>query len=274
MKQNVFKAIGKGIANGGHNLLDITKKHSGKIFLAVNLVSTGILVYEVWTRKEKIQKAIEETKDAPLKEKVKVVGKEAAPVILAGAVATGSAIGGTIVAANKIKDLTVKATEAAAVANSAMDAKETYQKAATNVVGEDKEREIKEEAKRLDAEKVRGDVVSKSAYNSGCDIYYDETNPGFDFKFNGDRIERLEDKINRSTCDLGEMVTLDMVYGWIEYMSDDVLDRPSFSDDLGWKSGTKVSVTSEYVCQRDGRGLFKLCYDPQPVMLSNGELSD
>lgn len=271
MKQNVFKAIGKGIANGGHNLLEVTKKHSGKIFLVVNLVSTGVLVYEVWTRKEKIQKAVEETKDAPLKEKIKKVGKEAAPVVVAGVAVAGSAIGGTIVAANKIKDLTVKATEAAAVANSAMEAKETYQKAATNVVGEEKEREIKEEAKRLDTEKVRGDVISKSAYNSGCDVYYDETNPGFEFKFNEDRRELLEKDINRSTCDLGETVTLDMVYGWIEYISDDVIERPSFSDDIGWKRGTKVSVESEYVCQRNGRGLFKITYDPQPVMLSDSE---
>lgn len=274
MKQNVFKAIGKGIANGGHNLLEVTKKHSGKIFLVVNLVSTGVLVYEVWTRKEKIQKAVEETKDAPLKEKIKVVGKETAPVVVAGVAVAGSAIGGTIVAANKIKDLTVKATEAATVANSAMEAKETYQKAATNVVGEEKEREIKEEAKRLDTEKVRGDVVSKAAYNSGCDVYYDETNPGFEFKFNEDRVQLLEKDINRSTCDLGETVTLDMVYGWIEYISDDVIERPSFSDDIGWKRGTKVSVESEYVCQRNGRGLFKITYDPQPVMLSDSANDD
>lgn len=271
MKQNVFKAIGNGIANGGKSLLNVGKKHSGAILLTINLVSTGVLIYEVWTRKEKIQKAVEETKDAPLKEKVKKVGKEVAPVAAAAAVATGSAVGMTVVAANKIKDLTVKATEATVVANSAMEAKDTYQKAAANVVGEDKEREIKEEAKRLDTEKIRGDVVSKSAYNSGCDVYYDETNPGFEFKFNEDRVQLLEKDINNSTCTAGEMVTLDMVYSWIEYISDDVLERPSFSDDIGWKRGTKVSVESEYVCQRNGRGLFKITYDPQPVMLSEGE---
>lgn len=268
MKNN---AIMNGLQTFGTAIASGCKKHAGLLIATVNIASTCVLIYEVWTRKEKIQKAIEDTKDAPLKEKVKVVGKEVAPVIIPAAMSSGSAIAGAVViknAAKTVADMTVKTSEIVDVANNAIDAKDQYQKATKEVVGEDKEKEIREKVAQ-EEEKNRKVLREAANYGAGFDVYYDSTNPGYEFNFNEDRVKRLEDDINKVTCgSCPESASLDIAYNAIEDIAENVvMDRPSTSDDMGWPAGTKVSVRGEWAGMRNGRALFKITYDPAPTFL-------
>lgn len=276
MKNN---AIMNGLQTFGTAIASGCKKHAGLLIATVNIASTCVLIYEVWTRKEKIQKAIEGTKDAPLKEKVKVVGKEMAPVIIPAAMSSGSAIAGAVViknAAKTVADMTVKTGEIVDVANNAIDAKDQYQKAAKEVVGEDKEKEIREKALAADNDTDRR-VYNQltSPIMSGCDLYYDETNPGFVFPFNEDKARLLEAFINNTEpCMFDDQVTLAEVYDYIEDMTNTEIKAPSTATDLGWKKGTRVRVKVSYCRQMEGRALMELSYSPSPKFLYNNAYND
>ena len=243
-------------------------KHSVWILLGLNVASAVYMVYKTWTTKDEIESILEEHKDDTLLEKVKAVAPKAGPIVAAAAVNTATSVGLGMVAIKAGK----KAVEATGVANGAITAHEEYEKATKEIVGEDKEKEIRDKVAKEEANNKQ--IINKiQDYSSqgGYDVYYDSTiGKSVTFPFNKDRMLLLEEQINnRKTYIYDDQITMEDVYDMISDITDVEIERPSTGVDLGWRKGTFVHVKSSFAGEYGGRGLFKLEYTPKPTFLYN-----
>lgn len=145
------------------------KSHDNVILAGISIAGTVGAVIAAWNARPKCESILEEKKDASNWEKVTAVAPSLLPVIGATAVSIGATVWNAKSNAGKIAKLASTAASAVTVAQTAKTAHDAYEKATREVVGEEKEQEIRKKQVKTMAESKP--VVMDDVYDTGTGTF-------------------------------------------------------------------------------------------------------
>lgn len=238
------------------NLKTLSRKDT-VILTALGIVCSGVAIYKAYKNGPKIRQIIDETKGAPIKEKVFNVAKAAAPVIIFGGLSAACHITAQKINYNRYQALLTTC----AASKSLFD---EYSEHVRKEIGEGKEKKIINSIMQDRANAVEANENSIINFNTTGTLCYEPISKQY---FEGD-IESVRKAIN----DANQQILQDGYISVNEYL--DKFDLPPLregtglfsGDDFGWgvfQTGI-IDIVPDSIILTDGRPCFTFFHRVMP----------